>query len=80
MSEPTSYIVLGRFETGGWMQIGEAQPATSAEGAIRAVAAKLKPEAQAGTYVAVPQRSWKPVQVRAEQTIVLKLEQPADPS
>ena len=63
----TEYVVLSRDDSGYWSNAGTWE-ARSAEGAIRA----LKKE---GTYVAVPQRSWKPVTVQAVQTTVLKLEE-----
>lgn len=84
MAEPTTYIVLRRAltQTGAsttdtaytWRVENANVPATSAENAIR-LACK-NGDAPAGTYVAVPQRSWKPVTVTAVQTTVLKLETP----
>lgn len=45
----------------------------SATTAIRAVVASLEPAKQAGTFVAVPNRSWQPVTVNPQTTIRLEL-------
>lgn len=75
----TTYIVLRRARltdaTGtddGWRVENSNVPAASAEAAIR-LACKTD-STPAGTYVAIPARSWKPVTVQAEQTTILKLE------
>lgn len=62
----TDYIVLNRDNSGYWAQEKTVQ-ARSAEAAIRQIGKE-------GTYVAIPQRSWKPVTVRAETQTVLRLE------
>jgi hypothetical protein len=76
----TTYIVLrgsGNLVDGNtdlWDEAGTTE-ATNADAAIRKIVA-ARPD-PSGTYVAVPQRSWKPVQVTAVQTTTLKLEQPS---
>lgn len=64
---PTEYIILTRDDSGRWVEHAHPIRAFSAEAAVK----KLEAE---GTYVAVPARSWKPVTVKAEQTVTLKLE------
>lgn len=51
--------------------------AASADAAVRKIAEKQAAANTDGPFVltAVPARSWKPVQVRAEQTVTLKLEE-----
>lgn len=81
----TTYIVLRREDkmtsatdqagTLAWRIENSNVPAPSAEAAIR-LACKTG-DALAGTYVAVPARSWKPVNVQAVQTTVLKIEDAA---
>jgi hypothetical protein len=67
----TTYIVLRKLnELGGWGLENLAVEASSAETAIR------KSEPSEGTYVAVPARSWKPVQVRTETQTVIRLDTP----
>ncbi len=85
MAEATTYIVLRRTnQIGGpqedptvpawtWAIENSNVPAPSAEAAIR-LACKTD-DTPAGTYVAVPARSWKPVTVQAVQTTTLKLEE-----
>lgn len=58
----TTYKVL-RAEDGRWGFVAEIE-AGSAEQAVRAVAEKVL---VAGTYVAVPTRSWNPVDVQTRQ-------------
>ena len=74
-AEPTEYVVLRRAEpdSGVW-EIGAHIEARSAPEAIRRTVGKLSGDAQAGTYVAVPVRSWRPVTVTAEVQTRLKLE------
>lgn len=72
----TTYIVLrNEGEASGWQFITGAshQTAKSAADAIRQCAAQAV--TSGGTYVAVPQRSWKPVTVKAETKTILTLEQ-----
>ena len=87
MAEPTTYIVLRRRDTKKgsddstdgavvWQIENSNVPATNAEAAIR-LACK-QDDAPAGTYVAVPSRSWRPVTVRSEQTTVIRLEPTSD--
>lgn len=68
----TDYLVLAKDESGYWKE-HKLVAARSAEHAIRA-ALDGKPAVALTVYVAVPQRSWKPVKVRAEQTVTLKFE------
>lgn len=65
---PTSYIVLSRGDHGTWTANVKPVQARSAEAAIRQVGAP-------GVYVAVPERSWKPTVVKAEQRTILTLEE-----
>lgn len=86
--EPTTYIVLRQDTqktsadsnegTLAWRVENSNVPASNAEAAIR-LACKNDPN-PAGTYVAVPARSWRPLVVRAEQTTVIRLEPPAEPT
>lgn len=72
---PTEYIVLRELRTGtttSWQRIQSAK-ATSASAAIRAVVGKLSQNDQAGSFVAVPVRSWRPVTVQPQTTIRLEL-------
>jgi hypothetical protein len=81
MADPTAYIVLRRDDEEGkqvgdmlkWTVVGRANTG-SPTGAIREVATRLI-DGNSGTFAAVPARSWKPVTVRAEQTVTLKIEQ-----
>ncbi len=68
-----TYAVLLRHEDAAdlWAFLDKYE-APSAEAAIRAYCKKHGD--LAGTYVAVPSRSWKPVTVKAETTTVLRLE------
>jgi hypothetical protein len=66
----TTYIVLQReADLDAWHDIGTTE-ASSADAAIRRVVDS------AGTYVAVPARSWKPVTVRTETQTVIRLDTP----
>lgn len=72
----TDYIVLHMHEEMGenWKLLdpGDARvQANNAQDAIRKVASAA--HIPQGTYVAIPRRSWKPVQVEAVQTTTLKL-------
>lgn len=58
----TKYKILFA-EDGCWRVVGD-EDAASAEQAVRAVAEKVL---VAGTYVAVPTRSWNPVDVQTRQ-------------
>jgi hypothetical protein len=77
----TSYIVLkqkapsppnqsGDNGAGGWFVVGPPVESASAEAAIR----KAVDGDKGGTYVAVPLRSWAPIEVKVETTRVLKLQ------
>ena len=64
----TEYVILTRDDSGYWQPAGDGTTvARSAEQAIRSLE---KP----GTFVAIPERSWKPLKVSAVQQTVLKLE------
>ena len=73
----TDYFVL-RLTGDRWEEVHqpgldiEVFRATSPSGAIRIALQLVEPTE--GTYVAIPARSWKPVNVTAAQTTVLKLE------
>lgn len=80
----TTYIVLRRRQENPelpavWEVVGENDGAdvpwigSNASAAIRK-ALDGKPTVERGTYVAVPARNWKPVNVQAVQTTVLKIE------
>jgi hypothetical protein len=71
----TTYIVLRSHQENAtlppvWVIANDDVPAASGEAAIR------KAVVDAGTYVAVPARSWKPVQVRTETQTVIRLDTP----
>ena len=58
----TEYIILELGgEAGAWREFGKSR-ASSPQRALRSL------DLRAGTYVAVPFRSWKPLTVKVEQT------------
>ncbi len=64
----TEYIVLvEESETGGWVPYGLPVEASSANRAIKAA------EPEAGEYVAIPSRSWRPVTVKVEKRDVVTI-------
>ena len=63
----TLYRVL-RLDESGW-QVRSAVEASNADFAIRLVAA----DDGAGTYVAIPERSWKPRKLTVESRPIIKL-------
>lgn len=69
----TIYVVLKEGPVGAWKDIATVK-ARDGNSAIRATIAGLDETDQAGTFVAVPSRSWKPVRVSAkvERTIVVE--------
>jgi hypothetical protein len=71
----TTYIVLRRDDDGGGIAVDRWQTDSRVE-AVSAEAAIRKAEPKAGTYVAVPARSWKPVTVRTETTTTIRLDTP----
>lgn len=78
----TNYVVLRQVtkldNNGGEWRIEKSDVAAPhAEAAIRF--ACMNNEVHTGIYVAIPTRSWKPVTVTAEQTIVLKIEDATSP-
>jgi hypothetical protein len=71
----TTYIVLRRDNEGLlWRVVDSHLDAASTDAALR------KAVHENGVYVAVPERSFKPVTVTTETKTVLKLEQPAEPA
>lgn len=76
---PTEYLVLKRDITEDsaksvkWVVVAASVMATSASAAIRQVAANLNAISQAGVYVAIPTRSWKPTNVAPQTQIRLEL-------
>lgn len=79
MAEPTTYIVLraasvsqGDDTSAGWLDVATID-ANSGTAAIRHMAKKS--DITGGTYVAVPARSFKPVTVKAETVVTLKIEE-----
>lgn len=60
----TRYVVLRQTDDGHW-ELLDAHDATSAEAAIRVFAE----ENGAGTYAAVPERSWTQRSTKVEQTV-----------
>lgn len=69
---PTEYLVLKHVHETGWDTV-QSVKASSAPGAIRACVSKLAQADQAGTFVAVPARSWKPIAVKPKTTVQLEL-------
>lgn len=68
--QTTDYIVLAHESASNTWKVIRIVPARSAHEAIRHVS-----DGKSGpTYVAVPERSWRPVKIRAETRTVLKLE------
>ena len=78
VASPTEYVLLHRqagiINEADWQVVTESVSARSATEAIRHTVALLAPDDQAGVFVAVPARSWKPVTVHAEVQTRLKLE------
>lgn len=71
----TEYVVLRELGTGAttsWQTLTTAK-ASSAAAAIRSVVSKLREDDQAGKFVAIPMRSWRPVSVNPQTTIRLEL-------
>jgi hypothetical protein len=77
----TTYIVLrlqagvGEQET-SWGFVSKVANVKSADAALRAAVNTDDLKRPEGTYVAVPARSWKPVQVRTETQTVIRLDTP----
>ena len=65
----TSYVILRRSEE-GWQVIDTAE-ARSAPGAVREL---LNGATEGGEYVAVPERSWRPMKVSVETKTALKFQ------
>lgn len=70
----TEYIVV-RFAGDGNWKIVQAKTSKTSEGAIRAVVEKLAEKDQSGKFVAVPARSWKPVDVAAKFVTTLEIKE-----
>lgn len=73
----TEYLVFkqemaGDAQHGSWHRV-QAVTSASASSAIRACVSKLAAADQAGTFVAVPARSWKPPKVAPKTTVQLEL-------
>lgn len=69
-SQPlTEYIVLIKQDGEGWKTIFPNVEARSSEHAVKAAS-----NGTAGTYVAIPSRSWKPVKVSVETVKRVRLE------
>lgn len=79
---PTEYLVLRQISDSNpsvdpkartaWQTVNVTR-SSSAVAAIRAVVSKLDEKAQAGTFVAVPARSWRPTKVAPKTTVQLEL-------
>ncbi len=65
------YYVLNRQEE-SWYPVSVVE-ARSDDAAIREAAKDSDGNPQAGVYVAIPDRSWSPVEITVEQTIQVKL-------
>lgn len=71
----TPYVVLKKEDSGGgWLVAKERVTCRNAEVAIREVAEKLGADEQAGTYLAIPVRSWNPVKVAPKTVTTLEME------
>lgn len=68
---PTRYTILRQVEQGEWLVVDE-QVGASSEQAIRFLLARFTGD-EAGVYVAVPSRSWRPLRVNQQTTIRLEL-------
>lgn len=77
MTPETVYVVLKHASAMAWDFVGGAS-SYSAENATKQAVAKLPADQQDGTYVAVPARNWRPVNLTAkvETTLVLAEVQP----
>lgn len=69
----TRYVVLALTPANTWQALATV-PAHNSDAAIRETVAQQDPATTAATFVAVPERSWKPVTVRTETRTVLKFE------
>lgn len=69
---PTEYVVM-RLDGGTWREIARV-PGRDSYAAVRAAVQKLDEDMLAGTYLAVPVRSWKPVKVtpQVETTLIIQ--------
>lgn len=72
-SNLTPYVVLKKSGD-GWDVVQQRVTCLSREVAIREVVEKMAEADQAGTYVAVPARSWSPVRVAAKTVTTLEIE------
>ena len=66
----TVYIVLEKAQSGGYMEIGSVEATTDLT-AIRRVLDGVTEKT--ATYVAIPERSWRPRRVEAETKTHLKI-------
>lgn len=70
---PTSYVILKKVVSGdGYMVVNQGVLASSAEQAIRSQVLLIEGE-KSGTFVAVPERSWRPTKVAPKTTVQLEL-------
>lgn len=74
----TKYVILGLDKEGLWRAL-DVRGATSADQAVRLEAASIN---AGGTFVAVPERSWRPVkvEVHTEHKVRLAPAKPAEAS
>jgi hypothetical protein len=75
-SAGTEYVIL-RFndDTDEWTEHGDHVAGTNPSQAIRKHLAQFPEKNPAGTFVAIPTRSFKPVTVKTETVTTLKLEE-----
>ena len=66
----TVYIVLEKEREGGYVEIGSVEATTDLTAIRRALDGVTETTA---TYVAIPERSWKPRRVEAETKTHLKI-------
>ena len=70
VSEGTEYVILERSGT-TWSQVAN----VTARTAVLAIREAIAGDMSGGTFVAIPERSWKPVMVTPETVTTLKLEE-----
>ena len=75
-SEPTTYVILLAPEGESSFEVlPEPVTARSSDDAVRKIAEQGE---KAGTFVAVPARSWRPRKVRLETRPILRVESPEE--
>jgi len=75
MTKTTTYLVFRQDEFGPWKQI-DTVDTISAKAAITRAISKLTETEGSGTFVAVPERSWSPLQVSAFVKTVIEFKPP----